>query len=417
MARLVIREGTSERTVEIGQEPLLIGRAASCTVSLNDPKCSRQHCQIDRTPAGYKLVDLESRNGTLVNGQIVNQHLLRPGDRIQIGDVTIEFDDHNLLPSEPSPPAAPAPAPLRRPPSQVRPPTELRGPSVQALLARRRSSQTATALAVFAAVGAAALVGWVIYSSLKPSSQRQEWQEQLRLARELLPADPARAREIARAIPPQAGDLYASAQDLIRRIDREQHQAQSQTTGAMISEFVEIQNLAYRSNRYEEILRRADEFGRRWAGQMTPEMHDELRRIRSGAHQALQQQLEVDLERLRQDVQQALHREPPRFTDAAGHYERLRPAFAASPTTLQRAEQIRQEILSRAEQYFTQHDTRAVELLQRDADAAARIYEQMLLAFGRDPAHPDFGLKVQIIQGRLQQIHQSTPPSHAPEPP
>ena len=95
MPRLIVSDGKTERTIDLGDQPLVLGRAPDCSVVLDDKESSRHHAQIEKADAGYKVVDLESRNGTRVNGKGVNVHLLRHGDRVEIGKslITFEGDD------------------------------------------------------------------------------------------------------------------------------------------------------------------------------------------------------------------------------------------------------------------------------------------------------------------------------------
>jgi len=95
MARLVITDGSSSKTVEL-EATTVAGRAPENKIVIDDKQASRRHFQIDRVEFGYKLVDLESRNGTRVNDRSVNQALLRPGDRIQIGHHVLTFEDPNF---------------------------------------------------------------------------------------------------------------------------------------------------------------------------------------------------------------------------------------------------------------------------------------------------------------------------------
>lgn len=112
MARLLISDGTAQRTVELTEATTVAGRTSDNKIQIDDKQASRRHFQLEKTEFGYKLVDLESRNGTRVNDRVVNQALLRPGDRIQIGKHTLTFEDPSFR--EPSADVAarfaPAPA-------------------------------------------------------------------------------------------------------------------------------------------------------------------------------------------------------------------------------------------------------------------------------------------------------------------
>ncbi|HUF16688.1 MAG TPA: FHA domain-containing protein, partial [Thermoanaerobaculia bacterium] len=49
------------------------------------------HARVDRTPAGYQIEDLKSRNGTFVNGDRIETALLKNNDRIRLGTVYVTF--------------------------------------------------------------------------------------------------------------------------------------------------------------------------------------------------------------------------------------------------------------------------------------------------------------------------------------
>src|SRR3989338_8995822 len=69
----------------------LIGRRPDADLVFTLDGVSRNHAKIIRHSNGYALVDLNSTNGTYVNGEQVREHLLRPGDRIRLGIEGIEL--------------------------------------------------------------------------------------------------------------------------------------------------------------------------------------------------------------------------------------------------------------------------------------------------------------------------------------
>ncbi len=73
----------------------VLGRHSANAVSLYDPRASRRHCQLVVSVAGAQLTDLESGNGTLVNGQSVQVRELKSGDRIQIGDTVLAYSSED----------------------------------------------------------------------------------------------------------------------------------------------------------------------------------------------------------------------------------------------------------------------------------------------------------------------------------
>ena len=65
--------------------PVSIGREEGNTIQLNDERVSRYHAKIQEDQGQLVLTDLESTNGTRVNGEPVPLTILRLGDRISVG--------------------------------------------------------------------------------------------------------------------------------------------------------------------------------------------------------------------------------------------------------------------------------------------------------------------------------------------
>ncbi|MEQ1825846.1 MAG: ATP-binding protein [Pirellula sp.] len=68
-----------------------IGRDSHCEIHLEDTETSRTHAEIEFAEGGYTLRDLNSSNGTYVNGRRIQEKCLVTGDRIQIGKQLILF--------------------------------------------------------------------------------------------------------------------------------------------------------------------------------------------------------------------------------------------------------------------------------------------------------------------------------------
>lgn len=86
---LLLPDGTQ---VELGDEPVVIGRLPECTVTINDPNVSRRHAEVLRTEDGTAVVrDLQSTNGTRVNGVPVREHSLADGDEITVGTTVMRY--------------------------------------------------------------------------------------------------------------------------------------------------------------------------------------------------------------------------------------------------------------------------------------------------------------------------------------
>ena len=73
--------------------PLVIGRAPDCDLAVRDILLSRRHCRVEEHAAtGWTLIDLDSKNGTYVNGQKLSApHLLAGYDVVQIGRARIVY--------------------------------------------------------------------------------------------------------------------------------------------------------------------------------------------------------------------------------------------------------------------------------------------------------------------------------------
>jgi pSer/pThr/pTyr-binding forkhead associated (FHA) protein len=85
---------------ELSVTSVSIGRdATNDVVILDDAKVSRLHAELQFRDGRWLLLDLGSRNGTIVNGRRVRQHPLKGGDRIQCGEnvfVFVAVDDPNV---------------------------------------------------------------------------------------------------------------------------------------------------------------------------------------------------------------------------------------------------------------------------------------------------------------------------------
>jgi Domain of unknown function (DUF4388)/FHA domain len=74
------------------QEYTHVGRAQGNEISLPYPSISNRHCIFIHSGPDIVLRDLNSSNGTYVNGEIITETILRPGDLIQVGTVQIKFE-------------------------------------------------------------------------------------------------------------------------------------------------------------------------------------------------------------------------------------------------------------------------------------------------------------------------------------
>ena len=80
---------------EMDSSEAVIGRSKECQIQINDKKSSRRHAKISRRGLSFFLKDLDTVNGTFVNGQKVTETELTGEDLIQIGDTELRFKVFN----------------------------------------------------------------------------------------------------------------------------------------------------------------------------------------------------------------------------------------------------------------------------------------------------------------------------------
>lgn len=124
MARLIVESGGGRRELRFAG-PITVGRAKTATVSVEDMILSREHTLFYVERGAFFVKDLESKNGTFLNGNLLRQpERLRHGDRIKAGPVLITFLTDPEDPPVPAGPytqtAATVPAPPP-PPAPARP--------------------------------------------------------------------------------------------------------------------------------------------------------------------------------------------------------------------------------------------------------------------------------------------------------
>lgn len=87
----VIRGNDQGSRFELTVPAVSIGRDSGNRIQLHDTEVSRRHAEIRRVDDRYLLVDLNSSNGTLVNGKPVREHFLNSGDQVQVGRTLMLF--------------------------------------------------------------------------------------------------------------------------------------------------------------------------------------------------------------------------------------------------------------------------------------------------------------------------------------
>ncbi|NCO37730.1 MAG: hypothetical protein COZ06_25540 [Armatimonadetes bacterium CG_4_10_14_3_um_filter_66_18] len=95
-ADLVVIQGASPAAGErfrLRSDSILLGRDSSAEVVLVDQYASSRHAQIDRHEGRFYLTDLDTTNGTLLNGHRLKEPTyLAEGDEIEIGEIVFRFE-------------------------------------------------------------------------------------------------------------------------------------------------------------------------------------------------------------------------------------------------------------------------------------------------------------------------------------
>jgi pSer/pThr/pTyr-binding forkhead associated (FHA) protein len=82
-------KGLKETYVLNAAERLVVGRAADCDIQVRDLQVSRRHCLLVFRDGQWRLHDLCSNNGTIVNGVAVQQAELKHGDQLRFGTTVL----------------------------------------------------------------------------------------------------------------------------------------------------------------------------------------------------------------------------------------------------------------------------------------------------------------------------------------
>lgn len=92
MARLIAVAGPAAGEEFPLSQTQIIGRLERCDITIPDASVSREHARLTRRPDGYLVVDLNSSNGILVNGERVRRTLLKAGDQLLVGKTLFRLE-------------------------------------------------------------------------------------------------------------------------------------------------------------------------------------------------------------------------------------------------------------------------------------------------------------------------------------
>lgn len=109
MARLILESGGEKREIRV-TGPLTVGRSQTAAVYLDDKTLSREHTQFYLQNGRLFVKDLQSKNGTYLNGALLQKpEALKPGDRVKVGVAafTVVHEAGDALPAVNAPLASP----------------------------------------------------------------------------------------------------------------------------------------------------------------------------------------------------------------------------------------------------------------------------------------------------------------------
>jgi pSer/pThr/pTyr-binding forkhead associated (FHA) protein/tetratricopeptide (TPR) repeat protein len=231
---LVLIAGAAQRSYPLVTEETVLGRAPGNPIAIPDPLVSSRHLKLVRRGGVYAVVDLDSENGTRVNGVKVSSRELKQGDQIQIGGYTFYFALDGVVPAPDSVQivqpvqSATAPPPASTSASTPAPPARAAAVAPKAVV----SSSRRPLLLIVGGLGAALFLLVVILLVRSPDdSTEREFQEVFQA--ELNAEEKARIDEyVTRAKEYEAAGNFSLALEQYQKvlvIDQNHHEAQAET--------------------------------------------------------------------------------------------------------------------------------------------------------------------------------------------
>ncbi|MFZ4712822.1 MAG: FHA domain-containing protein [Bacteriovoracaceae bacterium] len=82
--------------IEITKKPIVLGRSTEANFTVPDNECSSKHCELRLVDQVTVIKDLNSKNGTYVNGSLQKETVIYLGDEIRIGSTKISLDNSKM---------------------------------------------------------------------------------------------------------------------------------------------------------------------------------------------------------------------------------------------------------------------------------------------------------------------------------
>ena len=118
---ILFKKDGSQKAFSVASDATIIGRRHDCDLCIPLMVVSKRHCQLNQNKESVKIRDLDSRNGTFLNGKRIDETTVQAGDYIRIGPLTfllqIDGEPEQIVPPKPKR-AKPKPA-TKVPPPRV----------------------------------------------------------------------------------------------------------------------------------------------------------------------------------------------------------------------------------------------------------------------------------------------------------
>jgi pSer/pThr/pTyr-binding forkhead associated (FHA) protein len=116
MAKLVIlTQGLTGRERELNVDRTTIGRVEDNTFQIAESSVSSHHCEVLLRGSDVVIKDLNSTNGTFINGEPITESVLKPGQTLRLGQVELKLETEKAASAPASAPATPpAPGPAKK---------------------------------------------------------------------------------------------------------------------------------------------------------------------------------------------------------------------------------------------------------------------------------------------------------------
>ena len=248
---LVLIAGAPQRSYPLHTEETVLGRAPGNPIPIHHPLVSSRHLKIVRRGEVFAAVDLESENGTRVNGVKVTSRELKQGDQIQVGGFTFYFALDGVIPAPdsikiiqpaqtPSTPPPPPPSASASSPAAKTPPAPAKAAA---------SSSRPRLLLIAGGLGVALFLLVVVILVRSPDqSTEREFQEVFQA--DLNAEEKARIEEyLTRAKEYEAAGNLSLALEQYQKVlvlDETHHQAQAETARLEEAAAAEAQTRAER---------------------------------------------------------------------------------------------------------------------------------------------------------------------------